>query len=459
MRSIVFFLLVSCVFQLPAQDIPSSLEKAITALQNDGQFTHSIISMCVVETAGNKVVYEKNARVGMAPASVQKIITSASAFELLGSNFRYNTTATLDGYQRGVGFAAEIMIAGSGDPTLGSWRFVSTKNNAFFEQVLAGLREKNITNIRGNIFQADIEDPSQHIPRGWIWEDIGNYYGAGAGLLNWRENQYDVFIKSGDKVGQSASIVEVEPNPGYQFENLLTTEKKGSGDNAYIFPGLNSNLAQVSGTVPAGEKNFRISGAAVSPIDFFLRCFDDFLEKKEVKKNMSSGNSAPSSKTLITSYTSPPLDSINYWFLKKSVNLYGEAFVKTIALKNLKQFSTEAGLSLIKKMWAAKGIDSGSIKMLDGSGLSPANRITTSALVKVLQHAKSSIWFNSFYNALPEMNGIKMKDGYISGVRSYAGYVKSRTGVGYTFAFIVNNFDGSPSTAREKIWRILDILK
>jgi D-alanyl-D-alanine carboxypeptidase/D-alanyl-D-alanine-endopeptidase (penicillin-binding protein 4) len=57
------------------------------------------------------------------------------------------------------------------------------------------------------------------------------------------------------------------------------------------------------------------------------------------------------------------------------------------------------------------------------------------------------------------MNGIKMKDGYIGGVRAYTGYIQSKNGTGYTFSLIVNNFYGSPQTAREKMWKILDILK
>jgi D-alanyl-D-alanine carboxypeptidase/D-alanyl-D-alanine-endopeptidase (penicillin-binding protein 4) len=52
-----------------------------------------------------------------------------------------------------------------------------------------------------------------------------------------------------------------------------------------------------------------------------------------------------------------------------------------------------------------------------------------------------------------------MKDGYINGVRSYTGYIKSKTGNEYTFSIIVNNFDGSPGTVREKMWKLLDILK
>jgi D-alanyl-D-alanine carboxypeptidase/D-alanyl-D-alanine-endopeptidase (penicillin-binding protein 4) len=76
-----------------------------------------------------------------------------------------------------------------------------------------------------------------------------------------------------------------------------------------------------------------------------------------------------------------------------------------------------------------------------------------------MQYAKNQSWFPSFYYALPETNGIKMKDGYISGVRSYTGYVKSKTGAEYTFSFIVNNFDGSAGTVREKMWKLLDVLK
>ena len=97
--------------------------------------------------------------------------------------------------------------------------------------------------------------------------------------------------------------------------------------------------------------------------------------------------------------------------------------------------------------------------LIDGSGLSPANRITSEALVKILQYAKARTWFPSFYRALPEMNGIKMKDGYIGGVRSYAGFAKSVKGDEYIFSFIVNNFDGNPASVREKMWKVLDLLK
>jgi D-alanyl-D-alanine carboxypeptidase/D-alanyl-D-alanine-endopeptidase (penicillin-binding protein 4) len=162
---------------------------------------------------------------------------------------------------------------------------------------------------------------------------------------------------------------------------------------------------------------------------------------------------------MLSSITSPTFDSINFWFLQKSINLFGEAFVKTIAYEKKGFGATDSGLAIIRHFWSQRGIEKSALKIIDGSGLSPANRVTTHALVTVMQYAKKQNWFSSFYTALPEMNGIKMKDGYISGVRSYTGYLKSKSGTEYTFAFIVNNFDGSPSAAREKMWSILNILK
>ena len=148
-----------------------------------------------------------------------------------------------------------------------------------------------------------------------------------------------------------------------------------------------------------------------------------------------------------------------YWFLKKSINLYGEAILKTIGYEKAKNGTTDAGVKVVRDFWKSSGIEKTALKIIDGSGLSPANRVTTTALVTVMQYAKDKDWFPVFYNCLPEINGIRMKDGYINGVRSYTGFVKSKEGAEYTFSFILNNFDGSPTTVREKMWKVLDLLK
>src|SRR3546814_4000252 len=83
--------------------------------------------------------------------------------------------------------------------------------------------------------------------------------------------------------------------------------------------------------------------------------------------------------------------------------------------------------------------------MVDGSGLSPDNRITAATMAHVLLDARKQSWFPAFYNSLPEMNGMRMKSGSIRGVRSYAGYHTSRSGRQYIFVIIVNNYNDSRS--------------
>ena len=97
--------------------------------------------------------------------------------------------------------------------------------------------------------------------------------------------------------------------------------------------------------------------------------------------------------------------------------------------------------------------------MVDGSGLSPLNRVTTHAQVMVLQYAKKQPWFKGYYLAFPEYNGMKMKSGTINGVKGFAGYQTSKSGEDYIFSFLVNNYNGSAAGVVQKMYKVLDVLK
>ena len=162
---------------------------------------------------------------------------------------------------------------------------------------------------------------------------------------------------------------------------------------------------------------------------------------------------------MLYTHYSPTLDSIIYWFLKKSINLYGEALVKTFAYEKYGLGSTDSGVAIVKNFWKQKGLDVNEINICDGSGLSPQNRVTTHAQVEVLNYAKKQSWFPYFYDALPEYNKMKMKSGTINGVKGFAGYHTSRKGKEYIFSFLVNNYNGSPSALVEKMFKVLNTLK
>jgi len=469
MKTVYLFisLLVSAIsFAQKAED---RLANAFKVFETDAQFKYAMISLYVVDTKTGKVAFDKNSQVGLAPASCLKVITSAASFDLLGKDHRYKTILGYDGNIEGNTLNGNLFITAFGDPTLGSWRWDNTKMDTVLQRILSALKEKNIKTITGDFIIDDSKWEIQATPRGWTWDDIGNYYGAGAKGLNWHENQYDLLLKPGKNTGDTVEIVGTEPELyGSVLINELKTGKPGSGDNSIIYLPENGTIGYVKGTVAGGNKTFTVSGAMPNATLLFSKAIEKFLLKNGIELN---GKSRPSvyyfinkqkmpvvTKTITTLF-SPPLDSINYWFLQKSVNLFGEAFVKTIAYEKTGFGSTDTGVSIIKDFWSKNGIERPALNIIDGSGLSPANRVTTNALVTVMQYAKKQSWYSSFYNALPEQNGIKMKSGYIGGVRSYTGYVRSKSGTEYTFSFIINNYDGSPGAVREKMWKLLDILK
>ena len=461
MRLVIFLLFVSNSY---AQTISQKLDVAINKLQSDSQCKHGTISMYVVDGNTGKIIFDKNAETGMAPASCQKVITASTAFELLGKDFTYKTQLGYDGKINNDTLKGNIYIIGSGDPTLGSWRYASTNEKIVVATFLNAINLKGIKQVKGLVIGDDRIWGTQRIPDGWIWQDIGNYYGAGASGLNWRENQYDLILKSGEKIGDLVNIKSTTPKylPGIHLINELLSAVKGSGDNTYIYLAPDAETGFIRGTIPVNENSFVVSGSLPDGGKFLAATISQYLGDRKVTDNnnyLKQKIKWGKPDSIFYTHTSPPLDSIMYWFLKKSVNLYGEALIKTIGYEKAKIGSTGAGVKVVKDFWNKNGIESSSLKIIDGSGLSPANRVTARALVTVMQYAKDKTWFSSFYYDLPEINGIKMKDGYINGVRSYTGYIKNKDGTAYTFSFIVNNFDGSAAALREKMWKVLDLLK
>ncbi len=448
---------------MKSQTVNATFTSALKKFEADSSFRHATISLYVINNLTGKALISRNIEIGMAPASCQKVITATTAFELLGHDYTYKTSLSYSGEINNGILNGDIIIKGSGDPTLGSWRYDATGEDHIISSFKKALSQQGINEVTGHVLTDESLWNGEVTPDGWIWEDIGSYYGAGARALNWRENQYDLFLNSGKNIGDTIEIAGTEPSfvEGLHLKSMATSAEKGSGDNAYIFIPLNNKYGYVRGTIPVNENKFSISGAMPNPANQLAATLEAAikkvpLESVPVENNLTNG---AGKSQLFYTYTSPLLDSIVYWFLKRSVNLYGEALLKTLGYELTKSGSTDSGVNVIKNFWKNKGIESSALNIIDGSGLSPGNRITTHSLVTVLQYAKKQKWFNSFYNALPEINGIKMKSGSIGGVVSYTGFIKSKKGDDYTFAFIINNFDGSSNLVRNKMWKLLDVLK
>ena len=159
--------------------------------------------------------------------------------------------------------------------------------------------------------------------------------------------------------------------------------------------------------------------------------------------------------------------------MKDSLNLYAETLL-WLSTGLAGPRVTDPALDAVRERVAAWGIAVGDHQMVDGSGLSRRNTLTTRALVAVLGRFYDPEGTSPWMRALPvagrdgtlesRLNGtaaennLTAKTGSMSNIRSLAGYVRTQDGEPLAFAIIVNNFEGSGRDAEAAIDRIAALL-
>jgi D-alanyl-D-alanine carboxypeptidase/D-alanyl-D-alanine-endopeptidase (penicillin-binding protein 4) len=403
----------------------------------------------------------------LATASTMKTITTITAFNVLGKDFKYQTAIGYSGSISGGILNGDIIIKGSGDPTLGSWRYESSKEEHILMLMVDAIRKAGIKKINGRIIGDDSIFGSQSIPDGWIYEDIGNYYGAGTSGLSWRENQYEVKLHTGE-IGTPITVARTVPAMPYlTFKSELLNAPAHTGDASYAYPPLNSNVVYLRGTYAEDQTKKSISLALPDPAyDAAFRLMDTLKDAGITVTGLAESTTTLTAKKEITpsaaqnllTISSPELSKIIYWTNQKSINLYAEQLLKTIAWKLGKQPSTVNGVKALQDFWQQKGIDPNSLNVFDGSGLSPADRVTTRTLATILLSATKEPWYHDFYESLPVYNDMHMKSGSIINVLNYAGF-QTHDGKPLCFSVMVNNYNGSGKEIKAKIFKVLDELK
>lgn len=452
----LIFVLHSSVFF--AQTVKQKLDKATKELLNSDEAFSANLSFYVSDDKGN-TVYEYQGNKGLTIASTQKIFSAAMALELLGKDYQWKTSASYSGKIDNDILDGNLFIFSNGDPTLGSWRYEGFKPEDFRNQLISSIKNKGIKKINGDLIIDDSYFDFQTTPGGWPWNDIGNYYGAGVWGINWRENQFDINMNGKEIKNFNINLQDIK------WVNDLKTA--GTSDRSLIYTAPHSNVGHINGSLPA--KNITISGATPNPpLQLGIEIKDWFAQNQiEWSGNIITNSQRrikgkelmkyPEKNTFLE-YKSPTLDKIIYWFLRKSINFYGETLVKTIAKERKGEGNFETGIEILKNFWKEKGIDVNMINFADGSGLSPQNYVSSKAEVQALLYTKKQPWFNEFYYGFPTQNNkMKMKSGTMAFTKSYAGYHTSSDGKQYVYSIIINNYQGN--NVSEALFKVLNILK
>lgn len=473
MKRFFLFYISLCIVWLSHSQI------ALQQFVNNPALKHASVGVQVTDLKTGKTIVSRDPQKSLTPASVAKIITTATALELLGENYRYATRVALDENN-----SSRILVLGSGDPTLGSDAF-GDNTAAFFINATDALKKELSADKEYSIYVVDNLFGYDGISPEWTWIDIGNYYASGSYGISIFDNSYKLFFNTTDR-NSPPKILRTEPEMRkIQFSNFLTLNTSGS-DNGYIYGIPFSYDRTIKGNIPAGRTEFSIKGDIPDPGLFLGETLADYLIRSGIKitkvetarvdyiaKNPISYKIGK----VVHTQTSRPLKDILQEVNVKSNNHYAEHLLRIIGrTQNADIYSDplQAGIDYVKKFWEQQGVFTTSLALHDGSGLAPQNAFSSAFLNEILffMYNKSKN-LKVFFDSLPKagkdgtlrnfMRGTKYegkisaKSGSIAGVHCYSGYLIDGHKQ-YAFTVMVNKFNGTRSQVRSGIEKFLSSL-
>lgn len=463
-NKIVPLCLLMCFHLFADAQTPAPVKRLLQAPYMRG----ASFSLIVKDVQDGKTVCQYDTDRLQSPASVLKTVTTATALEILGEDYRYPTTLEYDGILENGTLKGNLYIKGSGDPSLGSSHF-APEQHAFLTTWIAALQKAGIRHITGAVISDEsIFDTEGASPK-WLREDMGNYYAPGCYGLSIFDNLYKLSLQTG-AAGTRPVVKGTEPDlPAIRFKNYLKAAPLAS-DSAYIIGAPLDDVRYLYGVLPANRERYVLKGDIPDPALFVARYLTEQLRRKGIQVD-----GAPSCyrieaeenrwkkrerKTVVTTY-SPTLREIVSVCNHVSHNLYADALLKTVGLRYQPHrgeviSSFGRGVRVVKAYWEKKGLDVSPLRMYDGSGLAPVDKVSAGFMSELLVYmATKSAASDAFIASLPQagvegsvrnfLKGTKLqgkarlKSGGITGVRCYAGYIM-KDGKTYAVAVFSNNY-------------------
>ena len=478
-NKIVLLCLLICLHLLAGAQTPAPVKWLLQAPYMRG----ASFSLVVKDVQEGRTVYSYDTDRLQSPASVLKTVATATALEILGEDYRYPTTLEYDGILENGTLEGNLYIKGSGDPSLGSSHFAPGQNK-FLSTWIAALQKAGIKHITGSVISDESIFDTEGVSIKWLREDMGNYYAPGSYGISIFDNMYKLSLQTG-AAGTRPVLKGTEPDiPFIRFKNYLKAAPVSS-DSAYIIGAPLDDVRYLYGVLPANREAYVLKGDIPDPALYLARYLTDQLQQKgirvdgspscyriEVEENRWKKGER---KESVTTY-SPTLREIASICNHVSHNLYADALVKTVGLqykprRNEMISSFGRGVQVVKEYWEKKGLDVFPLRMNDGSGLAPADKVSAGFMGELLVYmATESAVSDAFIASLPQagiegsvrnfLKGSKLqgkahlKSGGITGVRSYAGYI-TKDGKTYAVAVFSNNYSCPMSRMTRALEKLL----
>ncbi|MCH5214827.1 MAG: D-alanyl-D-alanine carboxypeptidase/D-alanyl-D-alanine-endopeptidase [Muribaculaceae bacterium] len=342
-------------------------EEALKELLASPSLDPNQTAVYIRDIESDYMIVNHNGARALTPASVMKCVTVAGAKDHIPFTTSLVTTVMMSGDVRDGVLQGDLIVIGSGDPSLNDGRFKDQKD--ILVEIADALQENGITGISGSVIIDDSRFAGSPVPKSWQAGDLERDYGTGFHAFNFEAN----------KTGKAAV-----KNPANVFKSKL--EKV---------------LAERGITLGKGE-----------------------------------GAPAKAKKEVLLTHFSPPIAKLMESCMFRSDNLYAEAFLRLMSMRNKTDGSPEQAAEQAMRYWESRGYPMTGVQIVDGSGLSRNNSLTAAFLAEVLLNNSNDPYYVSFFPLTGEEGTVRnfmkgtplegrlaLKTGSMSGIQSYAGYL------------------------------------
>jgi len=432
-------------------------------------------SIYVADAVTGEVISDKDGMTNLIPASVAKLIPTATALSMLGADYRFTTSLAFTGRlnDKTGELKGDIIIMGGGDPMLGSPNFREQYGDVIGKWVQAA-KEAGIRKITGDIVaDASVYD-YMPVPGGWQWDDAGNYYGAGVHGINFMNNSFAIYLHTGGE-GSAAVIDSTDIAGRYlAIDNYLTAG--GNTDKGVVYSSPYSTGVTLGGTIPVNGTTVLEASLPDPPLATAMMLRDRFAARgisvSGTCRTKRTYTTTDTVREMLSTTVSPTLKEMITTTNQESINLFAGQLCKHLGLVYRENPSFDAGLDVIKSFLDTAKISPANVMFTDASGLSRDNLLSAGFMTQFLRYIYNSPLKETFMSSLP-VSGVSgtlknyfsddvlkgkitAKTGSMTGVRSMAGFVTTSTGRVMAFTIMVN---GYTATGTEVAGRIEEILK
>lgn len=443
----------------------AALAHRLNAIFDDPKFSNAHWGVRV-ETMDGETLYDLNGGKSFVTASTLKIFTTAAALEKLGPDFMYETTVEAVGPIRDGVLEGDIVVVGSGDPSLGAWHPDGHCDSAcLLPQWVEAVRAAGIREIRGRIVGDGRCFTEEFYCGGWDYEDLCYWYAAGSSGLAMEENCFRTQIRPGAKVGDPA-IITWTPDTKYIeiVNNAKTVEAGGTSNADILWRQTEGNLIRYERTVALDKDVINERGSIWDGERYAAFLFKEALEREGIAVRGEAANiraldaaaiDAAAPRVRVATHTSIPLSEQAAVVNIVSHNFFADMMVRTLGMKAKGEGSFSAGTKVVTEWLAEIGApEADKARILDGSGLANQNFVQPRQMTAVLRHMDTSPAREAFRGSLaiagetgwvknrltgPETKGrVIVKTGSIGGVRTFTGYAQTADGREVVFSILCN---------------------